>query len=182
MTEGASGQCSSGLLWGVVLDRGYRYPDLHRSNDTGRVREVMTCISYRAKLTTEALRALASGALLSCPGKKVSKEAGSRGEQLAPARIVPPLRIPRVEPTGIDPSLWLGWWVSASAPVLACGVWGCFFPTLSIESMKKPGIAQWNDTGRGGVPPLSMRAQRPCFRSPFCSVTIPGTGGAVTIC
>ena len=33
----------------------------------------------------------------------------------------------------------------------------------------------------GGKPPLSMRAQCPCFRSPFCSVTLPGTGGAVTI-
>ena len=33
-----------------------------------------------------------------------------------------------------------------------------------------------------GVPPLSMRTQCPCFRSLFCSVTIPGAGGAVTIC
>ena len=64
------------------------------------------------------LQALASGAFLSCSGKKGSKEAGLRGEQLAPARIVPPLRIPRVEPTGIDPSLWLGWYVLAAAPVL----------------------------------------------------------------
>ena len=87
------------------------------------------------------LQALASGAFLSCPGKKGSKEAGLRGEQLAPARIVPPLRIPRAEPSGIDPSLWLGCCVSAFAPVLACGVWGRLFPTLSIESTKKPGIA-----------------------------------------
>ena len=84
---------------GAVLAGGCRYPTMHRSNDTGRVREVTTCISYRAKLTPEALRALASGALLSCSGKKVSKEAGSRGEQLAPARIVPPLRIPREKPS-----------------------------------------------------------------------------------
>ena len=36
-----------------------------------------------------------------------------------------------------------------------------------------------NDTGhwRGGVPPLSLRTQCPCFRSPFCSVTIPGGSG-----
>ena len=152
---------------GVVLAGGCRHLDLHRSNDTGnwrgsndlkkitvrnclrrlaadtgRVREVTTCISYRAKLTPEALRALASGAFLSCSGKKVSKEAGSRGEQLAPARIAPPLRIPRVEPSGIDPSLWLGWWVSASAPVLVCGILGCLVPTLSIEKLKKSGIAQ----------------------------------------
>ena len=103
--------------------------------DTGRVREVTTCISYRAKLTPEALRALASGAFLSCSGKKGSKEAGLRGEQLAPARIVPPLRIPREEPSGIDPSLWLGWWVSVSAPVWVCGFLECLFPTLSIESL-----------------------------------------------
>ena len=90
------------MVWdGAVLDRGYRHPNFHRRNDTGhwrgsndlqkisvrnclrrlaadtgRVREVTTCISYRAKLTPEALRALASGALLSCSGKKVSKEAG----------------------------------------------------------------------------------------------------------
>ena len=106
--------------------------------DTGRVREVATCISYRAKLTPEALRALASGALLSCPGKKVSKEAGSRGEQLAPARIVPPLRIPRVEPSGIDPSLWLGWYVLATAPVLGCGFWGASFPRCRLEDGKSP--------------------------------------------
>ena len=128
---------------GVVLDRGYRYSILRRSNDTGRVREVTTCISYRAKLTPEALRVLASRALLSCSGKKVSKEAGLRGEQLAPARIVPPLRIPREEPTGIDPSLWLGCGVLVPAPVWVCGILGCFLPTLSIESKKKkkPGIA-----------------------------------------
>ena len=84
---------------GVVLDKGYQHSNIHRSNDTGRVREVTTCISCRAKLTPEALRALASGAVLSCSGKKVRKEAGSRGEQLAPARIAPPLRIPRVEPS-----------------------------------------------------------------------------------
>ena len=145
---------------GAVLVGGCRYPTMHRRNDTGhwrgsndsqkatvrncqrrlaadtgRVREVTTCISYRAKLTPEALRALASGAFLSCSGKKGSKEAGLRGEQLAPARIVPPLRIPREEPTGIDPSLWLGWWVLASAPVLGCGFWGYSFPTLSIESL-----------------------------------------------
>ena len=151
---------------GAVLAGGCRYPTMHRSNDTGnwrgsndlkkitvrnclrrlaadtgRVREVTTCISYRAKLTPEALRALASGAFLSCSGKKGSKEAGSRGEQLAPARIAPPLRIPREEPSGIDPSLWLGWWVLASAPVWVCGILGFFVPTLSIESLKKPGIA-----------------------------------------
>ena len=154
------------FAFGVVLDRGYRYPNFYRSNDTGnwrgsndlqkitvrnclrrlaadtgRVRAVTTCISYRAKLTPEALRALASGAFLSCPGKKGSKEAGSRGEQLAPARIVPPLRIPRVEPTGIDPSLWLGCGVLPPTPVWVGGILGCFLPSLSIESTKKPGIA-----------------------------------------
>ena len=88
------------------------------------------------------LQVLASRALLSCSGKKVSKEAGLRGEQLAPARIVPPLRIPREEPTGIDPSLWLGWWILATAPVLACGFEGRLFPALSIENrMKSPAYA-----------------------------------------
>ena len=155
------------FAFGVVLAGGYRYPNFYRSNDTGnwrgsndlqkitvrnclrrlaadtgRGRAVTTCISYRAKLTPEALRALASGAFLSCSGKKGSKEAGLRGEQLAPARIVPPLRIPRVEPSGIDPSLWLGCCVSAFAPVLACWFWDCLLPTLSIESLIKPGIAQ----------------------------------------
>ena len=38
-----------------------------------------TCISYRAKLTPEALRALASGALLSCSGKKVRKVVRLKG-------------------------------------------------------------------------------------------------------
>ncbi len=143
---------------GAVLVGGCRYPTMHRRNDTGhwrgsndsqkatvrncqrrlaadtgRVREVTTCISYRAKLTPEALRALASGAFLSCSGKKGSKEAGLRGEQLAPARIVPPLRIPRVEPSVIDPSLWLGWWVSASAPVWGCGFWGALFPRCRLK-------------------------------------------------
>ena len=113
---------------------------------------VTTCMSYRGKLIPETLRALASGALLSCSGKKVCKEAGLRGEQLAPARIVPPLRIPRVEPTGIDPSLWLG--VVGFSPYPRLGSWflGCFVPTLSIESLKKPDIAQWNDTGRKKAP------------------------------
>ena len=50
---------------------------------------VTTCMSYRAKLIPEALRALASGALLSCSGKKVSKEAGLRGKQLTPVRCFP---------------------------------------------------------------------------------------------
>ena len=99
---------------GAVLVGGCRYPTMHRRNDTGhwrgsndsqmitvrnclralpadtwRVREVTTCISYRARLTPEALRALASGALLSCSGKKVSKEAGLRGKQLTPVRCFP---------------------------------------------------------------------------------------------
>ena len=82
---------------------------------------VTTCISYRAKLTPEALRALASGAFLSCSGKKGSKEAGLRGEQLAPARIVPPLRIPREEPSGIDPSLWPG--LRIDCPCSRFGLW-----------------------------------------------------------
>ena len=99
---------------------------------------VTTCISYPAKLTPEALRALASGAFLSCSGKKGSKEAGSRGEQLAPARIVPPLRIPRVEPSGIDPSLWLRCWVLAPAPVLGCDFWGALFPRCRLEDGKSP--------------------------------------------
>src|SRR5699024_10489315 len=96
------------------------------------------CISYRAKLTPEALRALASGAFLSCSGKKGSKEAGLRGEQLAPARIVPPLRIPREEPSGIDPSLCLGWYVLASTPVLGRGFWGASFPRCRLKAGKSP--------------------------------------------
>ena len=64
---------------GVVLDKGYQHSNFHRSNDTGRVREVTTCISYRAKLTPEALRALASGAFLSCSGKKGRKVVRLKG-------------------------------------------------------------------------------------------------------
>ena len=65
---------------GAVLAGGCRYSTMHRSNDTGRVREVTTCISYRAKLTPEALRALASGAILSCSGKKVRKVVRLKGK------------------------------------------------------------------------------------------------------
>ena len=83
----------------MVLAGGYRHLDLHRSNDTGRVREVTTCISYPAKLTPEALRALASGAFLSCSGKKGSKEAGLRGNNSLPLELFP-LKNPRVEPSG----------------------------------------------------------------------------------
>ena len=83
---------------GVVLDKGYQHSNFHRSNDTGRVREVTTCISYRAKLTPEALRALASGAVLSCSGKKVRKEAGLRGNNSLPLELFP-LKNPRVEPS-----------------------------------------------------------------------------------
>ena len=79
-----------------------------------------TCISYPAKLTPEALRALASGALLSCSGKKVSKEAGLRGNNSLPLELFP-LKNPRVEPTGIDPSLWLG--VVDSTPCPRLGLW-----------------------------------------------------------
>ena len=65
------------------------------------------------------------------------------------------------------------------APLLkerrAAAVNTCRVPVFSLP------ILLGNDTGRVGVPPLSMRAQYPCFRSPFCSVTLPGTGGAVTI-
>ena len=98
------------------------------------------------------LQALASGALLSCSGKKVSKEAGLRGEQLAPARIVPPLRIPREEPTGIDPSLWLGCGVSAFAPVFVCGFMGCFFPTLSIENRMRSPVQIVRRTKKAPIP------------------------------
>ena len=90
-TEGACGQKADSLLWGGTCwwlsSPGYNF---------------LVCYPIGF------LQVLASRALLSCSGKKVSKEAGSRGEQLAPARIVPPLRIPREEPSGIDPSLWLG--------------------------------------------------------------------------
>ena len=79
---------------GVVLDRGYRHSNFHRSNDTGQVREVMTCISYRAKLTTEALRALASGALLSCSGKKVRKLVRLKGGITRSRSNCPPLENP----------------------------------------------------------------------------------------
>ena len=173
VTEGASGGVWLWFALGVVLARGYQRPNFHRSNDTGlwrgsndsqkatvrncqrrlaadtgRVREVTTCISYRAKLTPEALRALASGAFLSCSGKKGSKEAGLRGEQLAPARIIPPLRIPRVEPSGIDPSLWLGCGGSAPAPVLVCGFWSIYFPRCRLKVRKSP--VSHNKTIPGG--------------------------------
>ena len=104
------------MVWdGAVLDRGYRHPNFHRRNDTGLWRGSNDSQKVSVR---NWLRALPAGAFLSCSGKKGSKEAGLRGEQLAPARIVPPLRIPREEPSGIDPSLWLGWYVLATAPVL----------------------------------------------------------------
>ena len=108
-------------LWfalGVVLARGYQRPNFHRSNDTGRVRER----TIRRKPPCEIVSGhCPPAAFLSCSGKKGSKEAGLRGEQLAPARIVPPLRIPRVEPSEIDPSLWLGVVIACPCPRL--GLW-----------------------------------------------------------
>ena len=60
---------------------------MHRSNDTGRVRER----TISRKLPCEIVRGhCPPAALLSCSGKKVRKVVRLKGGQLAPARIVPP--------------------------------------------------------------------------------------------
>ena len=72
VTEGASGRQADGLIWGGICwwlsTPGYSF-------------WVCSPIGF--------LQVLASRALLSCSGKKVSKEAGLRGKQLTPVRCFP---------------------------------------------------------------------------------------------
>ena len=89
VTEGASGRCSSGFIMGRYLLVVINNPTSTAVTIPGFGGAVTTCMSYRGKLIPETLRALASGALLSCSGKKVSKEAGLRGKQLTPVRCFP---------------------------------------------------------------------------------------------
>ena len=98
VTEGASGRETDGLLSGWYLIEVIDTPTSTAVTIPGFGGAVTTCISYPAKLTLEALRALASGAVLSCSGKKVRKEAGLRGNNSLPLELFP-LKNPRVEPS-----------------------------------------------------------------------------------
>ena len=60
------------------------------------------------------------------------------------------MRIPREEPTGIDPSLWLGVLIFSPCPRLGLLFSGRFLPSLSIESLQKPGIAYRTIPGGSG--------------------------------
>ena len=135
VTEGASGGCSSGLLLGWYL---IEFIDTSTSTAV-TIPGTGGAVTIRRRVPCEiGCGHCPPGPYFLAPARKYGKLSGLRGEQLAPARIVPPLRIPRVEPSGIDPSLWLGWWILATTPVMGCGFWGTSFPRCRLKDRKSP--------------------------------------------
>ena len=77
--------------------------------------------AFQPVIQSAFCKRLPAGPSFLARARKEGKLSRLRGEQLAPARIVPPLRIPRVEPSGIDPSPWLG--VVGFTPCPRFGLW-----------------------------------------------------------